>query len=136
MEFLIPIFMNAVLPVAGTVVTGLVSWGLFELNKFIKTKTKNEAVHDAMAHISHTVETSVHELEQTLVPETKEALKDGKLTSEEAVKIKEIAINKVRAQLPKKMEKAAQSAVNSLNGIIGAKVEKAVLGLKMRRFGI
>ena len=132
MEFLIPIFVNAVLPVAGTVVTGLVSWGLFELNKFVKTKTKNEVVNDAMEHISHTVETSVHELEQTLVPEAKEALKDGKLTSEEAMKIKEIAISKVRAQLPKKMEKAAQSAVNSLNGIIGAKVEKAVLNLKTK----
>ena len=109
---------------------------LKKLSCFIKTKTKNEAVNDAMAHISHTVETTVHELEQTLVPEAKKATQDGKLTSQEALGIKLTATNKVKAQLPKAMEKAAQGAVNSLNGIIGAKVEKAVLGLKMRRFGI
>jgi len=129
MDFLIPIFVNAVLPAGGILVTGLVSWGLVRLNKYIKIKVGNEIVNDAMAHISHTVNTTVKDLEQTLVPELKAALKDGKLTSVEGRKLKDIAIAKVKAQLPKDIEKAAYGAVNSLTSIIGAKVEGAVFDL-------
>ncbi len=133
LELLIPIFVNAVLPVGGTLLTGLVSWSLIKLNKYVKTKTQNEVVNNAMSHISHTVNTTVRELEKTLVPEAKKAFKDGKLTSVEAGKLKDIAIAKVRAQLPKDIEKAAYGAVNSLTSAIGAKVEGAVLDLMRGR---
>lgn len=134
LEMLIPIFVNAVLPAGGALVMGLVSFGLVRLNKYIKTKTGNEIVNDAMSHISHTVNTTVRELEQTIVPEVKKALKDGKLTPVEAGKLKDIAIAKVKAQLPKNIEKAAYSAVNSLTSIIGAKIEGAVLDLTQGKY--
>lgn len=134
LEMLIPIFVNAVLPVAGTIITGLISWGLIELSKYLKTKTKNEVVNNAMAHISHTVNTTVKEIEQTIVPEIKAALRDGKLTSAEARKLKDIAIAKVKAQLPKDIKKAAYGAVNSLTSIIGAKVEGAVFDLMKGKY--
>lgn len=133
-EMLIPIFVDTILPAGGILVTGLVSWGLIRLNKYIKTKTGNEIVNNAMAHITHTVNTTVRELEQTLVPEIKKSLKDGKLTSVEAGKLRDIAIAKVKAQLPKNVEKAAYGAVNSLTSIIGAKIEGAVLDLTRGKY--
>lgn len=129
LELLIPIFVNAVLPIGGTLLTGLVSWGLIELNKKVRAKTKNEIVSAAMTRITHTVETTVKDLEQTLVPEIKKVLKDGKLTAEEGKKLKATAIATVKAQLPVEVKKAAYSAVNSLTDMIGAKINGAVFDL-------
>jgi len=134
LEVLIPLFVNTILPIGGTILTGLISWGLIELNKYVKTKTKNEIVNNAMSHITHTVNTTVKELEQTIVPKVKAALKNGKLSSAEARKLKDIAIAKVKAQLPKDIEKAAYGAVNSLTSIIGAKVEGAVFDLMKGKY--
>jgi len=130
MEALIPIVTNALIPGFGTILTALVFWGLFELTRYVKTKTKNEAVNDAVLHVCDTVETTVRELEQTLVPQIKKAAADGKISGEEARELKEVALRKVKDQIPEKIAKTAEMAVNSVDKLIRAKIENAVFELK------
>jgi len=117
-------------PVAATLLSALASWGMYELAKFVRTKTKNEAANDAVTHITETANTTVEELEQTLVPAFKEAASDGKLSKEDRAKLKDLAVRKVNSQIPDKMNKLASQIVNSVDRFIRAKIEKAVLDLK------
>lgn len=117
-------------PVLATLLSALVSWILFEVTKFVRNKTKNEAANDAVTHITETVNTTVKELQQTLVPAFLEMAKDGKLSPEDKSKLKDLAIKKVNEQLPDKMTKSAQGVVNSIDQFIKAKIEQAVLELK------
>ena len=130
MEGIAAIFINTLAPVFATVISGLVSWGLLELSKYVRTKTKNEAINDAMSHICHTVDTTVKDLAQTTVKELKAASADGRLSKEDAMRIKTTAATRVRSQVNDKIQKTAAKGVTSLSDMIEAKVEKAVLELK------
>lgn len=129
-EILIAKGIEILAPVVFSLVSALVSWGLYELTKFIRTKTKNENVNDAVSHICHTVETTVHSLEQDMAHELKLAAANGKLSKEEGHRIKTMAIGRVKAQLPKKIIKTAKGAVNNIGLLIEDKIDKAVLELK------
>lgn len=113
-------------PVLGTILTGLVSWGVVELTKFVRTKTKNEAVNDAVTHICYTIETTVSALNQTMVQGLKKASVDGKLTQEETNKLKTLAMVKVQALIPEVMQKTAELAVTSFNDFVVSKIEQEV----------
>ena len=132
MEGIAAIFINTLAPVFATVISGLVSWGLLELSKYVRTKTKNEAINDAMSHICHTVDTTVKDLAQTTVKELKAASADGRLSKEDAMRIKTTAATRVRSQVNDKIQKTAAKGVTSLSDMIEAKIEKAVLELKSR----
>jgi len=124
--------MNLIISTLGptilTLLSGLVSWGLIELTKYIRTKTKNEAVNDAVAHICHTVDTTVKELAQTTAAEYKNS--DGSLSKDAAIRLKFLAIKKVKNQVPDAIMMTAGIAVNSVNQLISAKIEKAVFEMK------
>ena len=115
------------------VLSGLISWGVVELNRYIRTKTKNEQISGAMEQIGHVVEATVQDLNQTVVKGMREAAADGKLTKNEAVGIKTKAVNQIKNQLPAAMQKTAGMAVNSLSGYINSRVEKAVSDIKIKQ---
>ncbi len=119
---------TSMLPTIITLMSGLFSWGLIELTKYIRTKTKNEAVNDAVSHICHTVDTTVKEIAQTTAKE----FGSGKLSKDAKLALKALAINKIREQTPDVIIKTAGMAVNSVSGFIEAKIEKAVLELKAK----
>ena len=113
-------------PVFVSVVGILVSWGLAELSMYIRNKTKNENALKAMEDISALVRTTVSEVGQNF--ET--AAKDGKITREEGVTMKNIAINQVKAQIPPLVQKHALLSVNNLNDFIASRIEREVVKLK------
>ena len=117
-------------PAAITILTGLVSWGTFEITKFFKTKTKNEMVNDAVKHICHTTETVVGELSQTVVKELKKSSSTGKLTEVQGEEIKEMAYSKVREIVPVALQKTSELAVGSFNVFLKSKIQKAVFDQK------
>lgn len=126
MESMLAILAGAFAPILGAIATGLVSWGAIEVTKYVKAKTKNEAANDAISHICHTVETTVANLNQTLVPALQKASADGKLTANDADYLKAAAIQSVKNQLPTAIENSARLAVNSVNDLVEAKIEQAV----------
>lgn len=130
MNEIVAICMQTLLPIIGTVISGLASWGLIELNKYVRTRTKNESINDALSHVTHTVETTVKDLEQTMVKELKAASADGKLTRQDALSLKDVAVMRIKSQVPDAIQKAAALGVKSLGDLIEAKIEKTVLELK------
>ena len=132
MEGFAAIFINTLAPVFGTVLSGLASWGLIELSKYVRTKTKNEAINEAISHVCHTVDTTVTDLAQTTVKELKAASAGGKLTLTDAQRVRATAIARIKSQVPAAIQKTAAKGVTSLSDMIEAKIEKAVLELKSR----
>ena len=126
MENFLAVFVSSFAPVLGTLMVALVSWGTVEATKYIRTKTKNEIAHNAISQICDTVKTIVSELNQTVVPAMQKAAADGKLTKEDAITLKNMAVMKINEQVPIAIEKAAALAVNSIPALINAEVEKAV----------
>ena len=118
--------LEKVLPILGTVVLALVSWGLVELRKWVATKAKNERVNAALDHLSQAVYISVTELEQT----TRKALKDGKLNDEEKADIKNRAICAVHRRISPHVFRAAQEAVEDLDSWLNGEVEASVFEMK------
>ena len=117
---------TALVPIIGTLLTALVSWGTVELTKYIKTKTKNETAHNAISVICDTVETTVAKFNQTVIPALKEKAADGKLTQADMSAIKQTAMREVRNQIPAAVNIAAHMSVLSVTELISGKIEKAV----------
>jgi len=113
-------------PVLVSVIGILVSWGLAELSRYIRNKTKNENALKAMEDISALVRTTVSEVGQTF----QKASADGTITRDEGIKMKNIAIAKVKVQIPPLVEKHALLAVNNLNDFIASRIEREVVKSK------
>lgn len=124
------IIIQALLPTAATIITTFASWALIKVRKYIESKTKNEQVNDAMTRITHTVETTVDQLTQTLALNLKEASETGKLSATNAKFLKNEAMKTVLKQLPDATKSLAELAVNSINGLVSSKIEQAVLKQK------
>lgn len=113
-------------PIIVSVVGILVSWGLAELSMFIKSQTKNENALKAMEDINSLVKATVSEVGQTF----EKAAEDGKITKEEGIEMKRIAIQKVKNQIPPLVEKHALLAVNSLEDFISTRIEREIVKSK------
>jgi predicted HicB family RNase H-like nuclease len=130
MEALLPIILQAAAPAIGSLLSGLAAWALLSVQNYVKSKTQNEAINQALAQICTLVETIVKELEQTLVPIYKQRSGSNKLFETEAEAIRRIALNKIKAQLPAAAAQMAGLAVNSLDDFIKSKIEQAVQEMK------
>lgn len=130
MENFIADILPGLVTVAGTVITGLVSWGLMAGRKYIKAKTDNVMVEYALTRVSHTVETVVAGLSQTLAASLRAKAEDGKLTADDASNLRVEALNTVKQQLPDVVKEYAGLGVKNLNTFILGKVEAAVLNQK------
>jgi hypothetical protein len=126
-------FLPVIAPAITTIIAWLVSMLLIEAKKFVKTKTKNAAVNNAMERISHTVETTVDELNQTMAADLKEKSDDGKFTNDVAKDLKTKAFRIVLAQLPDALKEDAKLGVNCVYTLIRSKIEQSLLKQKVTK---
>lgn len=124
------ILIQAILPSAATIITTFASWALIRFRQYIESKTKNEQVNAAMERITHTAQTTVDQLTQTLASNLKEASETGKLSSSNAKFLKQEAMRAVLKQIPDTTKSLAELAVNSINGLVSSKIEQALLKQK------
>ena len=115
-------FMKILAPIAVTLIGALVSWGLAEASRWIKSRTRNENALAALEDVSALVRTTVSEVGQTF----QVAAADGKFTADEGKQMKSLAIEKVKAQIPPMVGKHALFAVNNLNDFIASRIEREV----------
>ena len=125
-EIVIKYVIPALIPVIGTFFT----WGMAELTRFIRVKTKRESIAGAFDQLSEFVDIAVSDVTQTLVKDLKVASFDGKLTFEEKGRLKSVAIDKVLEHLPASTKKILDTGVSSLQEFISGKIEQAVLSKK------
>jgi len=113
-------------PILVTVVGGVTTWILAELSRWIRTKTKNENALAAIEDIVALVRTAVSEVGQTV----QTAAADGKFTPEERQGMKELAMGKVKAQIPPLIERNAIRMINTVDDFIAARIEREVAKAK------
>jgi hypothetical protein len=126
MDLIVSEVVKALAPVVGTLMMGVSSMVLLWLKNYIKAKTNNALVENALTRISNTVETAVAHVGQTVVKGLREAAEDGKLTKEDAIKVKRMAMDMVRLQMPDAIIEHAKLGVESLDMFISTKIEQAV----------
>lgn len=118
------------IPALAMVITSAFTYANVAFTKWIKQKSKSEEINDALTRITHTVETTVADISQTVVAEMKEANSDGKLTKEEITHVKGLAVEQVKRQLPLTIQQTAELGINSLQTFIESKIEQAVVSQK------
>lgn len=121
---------NSVLSVVAQLAVAGLSVGLTWLVTRMAKTEKFESLSEVLTQLSSTVDTTVHELQQTVVDDLKKAAADGKLTMEEVsdlnTKLLEMVKNKM-AQPAIDLLSAAKVDVNAL--IIGM-AEAAIKKMK------
>lgn len=117
---------QVLVPAALSVVSSVVSWVGFEIAKYVRTKTKNEKINNALAAVTDTVESVVAELDETVVRELKKASSDGRISSGDALKIKTEAVESVKKQLPGVVKSAVSMSAETLDLFIKTRIERAV----------
>lgn len=93
-------------------------------------KIKNYNIKNAINAAEDCITTVVEELAQTTADDLKAKSADGKLTAEDAAKIKADAIAKVEALLSDDVQKAVAQIFGDTEQWISSKVEAAVRQLK------
>jgi len=121
-SYLFPIIFS-VLGTLGTFVLGSV-------NNYLKTKTTNAKVSNALERITHTAGTVVSELMQTMVIGLKEKASDGKLTAADKLFLKDKAIETITSRLNITTIQDAGLGVNDVAEFVKSKVEEAVFKTK------
>ena len=118
--------LQIVIPLATVVVGALTSWALAMLSAYIKSKTTNETLLTAYDQAQGMIRDVVAQINQ----EVKSAGADGKITAEEAQKIKQIALTSVRTQFPPWLKSNLTNAVGDLEAWINTQIEAAVYNAK------
>jgi len=127
------ILINQIMAIVGpTLITAMgiiVTWGLNELRKFVKSKTTNEAVDLAFNQLDKIANSAVIRAELTM----KEFAADGKITKNEAVQIKKIVFEEVKRQIPKSKVSILKKCVNDVDDLIDSKIEEVVYKVKQEK---
>lgn len=118
-------------PIAVSVASAVIIWALGEGARWVRTKTKNEQVASAIDRLSYTAATTVAELEQALVPALKKRAADGKLSAKDRRQLQALAVSKIKARLAPAVQQQAGQAIADLDGWLQAKIEQAVLAMKV-----
>ena len=106
------------------------------VDRWLEAKTENETLESFLLTLNHHALSVVKELMQTMVPEYQKAGADGKITVEEARRLKGMAVDAVMARLGLKGQaKAAKLGFvgNILLDLVGSQVEAAVHDVKLQR---
>ena len=111
-----------VYPAAVSVVAAACTWLCVAIKQHIERSIKTKNIRNALFHLDATIQTVIAEMEQTVRP----MLSDGKLSKEEAQKIKEMAIERVKAILDKNAKEILMAMVDDFSGLIGSKIEKEI----------
>jgi hypothetical protein len=126
MENILVQFFSAVLPTATLVVIALLGLLLVQ----IKAKIKQEQVKSALGSLVTITESVVNSLNKTTVPEMREASSDGVLTETEMAKVKQTAVDTIKAELPDAMLVLLTKANVAVDSRISTEIESQVLQSK------
>jgi hypothetical protein len=118
--------MEILAPLLATLLVTLISWGVYELKKYVKSKTDNQLFINAVDSIGEAAESSVHDI-KVMVDEMKA---DGKFTKEEAEAVKAEALARTKAILSEQTIKVAAKTIADLDSYIAGKIEKEVAATK------
>jgi hypothetical protein len=125
--------LTALLTAGAGIVGTLATWGLVLFRSWIKAKVASiqdkqlrAGVEHAMGRLDYIATTIVADINQRV----KAARSDGKLTPEEAAKIKTIALARIKAQLPPYLSETLAGSVQDLDRYISAKIEQKFLEAK------
>lgn len=124
------IFYGQVLPILltafVTVFTYLIKVLSQKVIEFIDEKITNQKFNQAAKIAEETVRSTVLALEQTLVQKIILASADGKLTDNEKVRIKQVAMETIIANLQPQVKEALTYGYQSVNEYLDALVESIV----------
>lgn len=122
------------LPLLGSLLLALLSFGVAKLITLIQAKTKNEWLKGALVKATEAVFNAVHSVEQTMAAKFKEAAADGKITPEEAAQLKAAALESVKSYLGEKGLKELMSVLSldalGLDKFLADKIEANVAQMK------
>jgi len=115
--------MEILTPILATLLVTLISWGVYELKKYVRSKTDSQLMINAADSIGEVANTVVHDLQAKAVDALKQA---GQLTPEKAAQIKADAIAKTKALLTEQTIKVAAKSIADLDQYISGKIEQSV----------
>lgn len=121
--------MILIVPTLVTAIGIVLTWGLNELRRFVRGRTDNEAIDFAFKQFNFIATGAVKKAEQ----EMKKYAADGKITKDEAAKIKDTVFNEVKKQIPERTEIMLRRGVNDLDDLINTRIEEIVYNEKERR---
>jgi len=121
--------MALVAPAVVTAVGIIITWALNELRRYVRLKTDNESIDFAFKQFNFIATGAVIKAEQQM----KKYAADGKITKEEAEKIKTIVFNEVKSQIPKSTETILKKGINDLDDLIDTRIEEIVYKEKEKR---
>lgn len=117
------LFIEIIAPALATIATGLASWGVAALVKWINSKIENEKVRAALANTRDIITAAVAETAQTFVDDLK---KNGDFTDALKAEAHKRTLDRVKAQLTAEAEKLIKSTTNDIEAWLSAEIEKAV----------
>jgi hypothetical protein len=102
------------------------------LAQWLRSKIKSEKAQAMFDHVADIVHTEVRALMQSTLPEVREAMKDGKITPEEARRLRTIVIDTVKQTLGTDGEKNLRALLGdrSVDSFLTSVIESAVLQTK------
>ena len=118
--------MAALIPPLAAVIIGLASWGL----AIVRSKIKLEAGKTALDQIDRIIGTVVGDISQTAAEEMKRAAADGKLSTAEKQRLKDIAVNRTYDMISSEVLNAASKTVDDVGDYVNRRIEERVLAGK------
>jgi len=129
MEGIMEEILKTVAPYIATVVGLLLSWGVYELNQYIRSKTRKEAAIAAIGTLGTITATTVRGLAQTATG----SLADGKFTKAEGVALKAEAVASIKEQVTPALKKQLDIVVKDLDTFVSSQTEASVMDLKIEK---
>lgn len=118
--------LQIIIPFAVAAVSALTTWALYELKKWVKSKTDNEQVLQSLTVLDQVVTATVTQINETI----KEVGADGVITEDEAAMLKAKAKAAINEQLPPATRKLLEIWIGQLDDFIDGKIEVGVLQVK------
>jgi hypothetical protein len=126
---LLTFFINYVLPVLGSTILTLGTYGVTLLNK----RLKNEQIRQALDVLSKVVTRVVQNLNQTLVPEIRAKSTDGVLSKEDVQAIKGKAMSLIQSQVQTELLSLLEKSGIDVDSLINTEIESSVYIEKVER---
>jgi hypothetical protein len=123
MKDLLPHLVDFAIPV----VTILLAWLSTFITRWIRAKVHNEYIAGALLRLHDAVVTAVKAVDQTMVDELRDASADGKISSEEAERLKAAAVEAVKAYI-------GQKGMTELRRIFDSKAIERLIEDKIEAF--
>ena len=120
------------LTVVISLLTAFILWALGQAARYLATRRKESLLATALLCLNQVVADVVKELNQTVVAELKAKSADGKLTPDEAVQIRNKAVEMVLLRLKSETLKIVGEALGPIVSVITSKIEAAVWDSKLR----